>query len=162
MLIEYTLDHNAAVAYARRWALGRNPAYYDFSRIGGDCTNFISQCIFASGAVMNYTADLGWYYISQYDRAAPWTSVEHFAKFMLDDRGVGPFGRLIGREELAAGDVVQLGDRDGFYHNLLVVGRSGGEVYVAAHTNDVFGASLRDYSFSRLRCMRIDRARRYA
>ena len=43
---EYEYDRNAAVAYARKWALGRNPAFYDFSNIGGDCTNFASQCIY--------------------------------------------------------------------------------------------------------------------
>ena len=29
-------DRRAAVAYAHKWAYGRNPAYYDFSEIGGD------------------------------------------------------------------------------------------------------------------------------
>lgn len=36
-------DEAAAVAYARRWALLRNPAYLDFHGLGGDCTNFVSQ-----------------------------------------------------------------------------------------------------------------------
>ena len=35
-----------AVAYAKKWAYGRNPKYYDFSDLGGDCTNFASQCIY--------------------------------------------------------------------------------------------------------------------
>lgn len=161
MLTEYTLDPTAAVAYARCWAYGRNPAYYDFSELGGDCTNFISQCILASGAAMNYTADLGWYYISQYDRAAAWTGVEYFANFVLNNSGVGPFGRLIDRSELQAGDVVQLGVANRFYHNLLVVDRRRNDIYVAAHTFDVFGARLSEYSFSRMRCMRIDKARKY-
>ena len=40
-------DEAAAVAYARRWALLRNPAYLDFHGMGGDCTNFVSQCLYA-------------------------------------------------------------------------------------------------------------------
>ena len=36
-------DEAAAVAYARRWALLRNPAYLDFHGLGGDCTNFVRQ-----------------------------------------------------------------------------------------------------------------------
>ncbi|MGL5314596.1 MAG: amidase domain-containing protein, partial [Peptostreptococcaceae bacterium] len=36
-------DRDAAVAYAQKWALGRNPAYKDYEPWGGDCTNFISQ-----------------------------------------------------------------------------------------------------------------------
>ena len=49
MLIDTPYDRDAAVAYARRWALSRNPLYYDFEDIGGDCTNFASQYIFAGG-----------------------------------------------------------------------------------------------------------------
>ena len=48
-------DRAKAVAYAHQWAYSRNPAYYDFSAIGGDCTNFVSQCLRAGGAPMNYT-----------------------------------------------------------------------------------------------------------
>src|SRR3954447_16668656 len=42
----------AAAGYARKWALGRNPADKDFggaAGYGGDCSNFISQCL-AAGA----------------------------------------------------------------------------------------------------------------
>lgn len=39
-------DRNKSVEYARKWALGRNPLYYNYDNIGGDCTNFISQCLF--------------------------------------------------------------------------------------------------------------------
>lgn len=40
-LKEYNRDK--AVAYAHRWAYDRNPAYYDFSNIGGDCTKPVSH-----------------------------------------------------------------------------------------------------------------------
>ena len=46
-------DEAAAVAYARRWALLRNPAYLDFHGLGGDCTNFVSQCLYSGAGVMN-------------------------------------------------------------------------------------------------------------
>ena len=38
-----------AVQYARRWALSRNRAYNDFTKGGGDCMNFVSQCLYAGG-----------------------------------------------------------------------------------------------------------------
>ena len=43
-------DRRAAVLYAHRWAYGRNPAFYDYEHLGGDCTNFASQCIYAGAA----------------------------------------------------------------------------------------------------------------
>ena len=60
-LIGYSFSYNAqnAVNYAKRWALDRNPDYYDYSGMGGDCANFVSQCLIAggfstSGCVGNY------------------------------------------------------------------------------------------------------------
>ena len=46
-------DRKAAVLYAHAWAYGRNPAFYDYEQVGGDCTNFASQCIFAGCGIMN-------------------------------------------------------------------------------------------------------------
>ena len=40
----------AAVAYAYKWGGSkRNPAYKDYSSSGGDCANFVSQCLRAGG-----------------------------------------------------------------------------------------------------------------
>ncbi|MDE7439525.1 MAG: amidase domain-containing protein, partial [Clostridia bacterium] len=43
------LDYNRELAYeyAKKWAFKRNPEFYNFNNIGGDCTNFASQCIYA-------------------------------------------------------------------------------------------------------------------
>ncbi len=156
----YSPDVAAGVAYARRWAFSRNPAYYNFDRLGGDCTNFVSQCIFAAGAVMNYTPDVGWFYRSLNDRAAAWTGVEYLFRFLLHNRGRGPFARETGPEEIRPGDVVQLGDETGFYHSLYVVGLRDGVPLVAAHTFDAFGRPLNSYGATRLRALRIEGARK--
>lgn len=42
-------DPNKAIAYARQWAKSRNPNYHDYSGEGGDCANFVSQCLIAGG-----------------------------------------------------------------------------------------------------------------
>ena len=159
-MTEYELDLANAVRYAGRWAYGRNPAYYDFDGLGGDCTNFISQCIYAAGAVMNYTKDLGWYYVSLNNRAAAWTGVEFFYNFMINNKNAGPFGREVPLPEARVGDVIQFGDRDGFYHSMLVVDFRDGQPCVAAHSNDTFNRPLFSYMFDKARVLRIDRARR--
>lgn len=43
----------AACAYAETFALTPNPKYKYFENIGGDCTNFISQILFAGGLKQN-------------------------------------------------------------------------------------------------------------
>ena len=118
---EYSLNIAAEIEYAVKWAYSRNPRYYNFDGLGGDCTNFVSQCIYAGGAVMNYTKDTGWYYSSPKNRAAAWTGVEYFYKFMTNNKGIGPFGTNIPIREVKIGDVIQLGNHNYFYHTLLVV-----------------------------------------
>lgn len=48
-ILEY--DRQAAFEYAKKWAFRRNPRYYNFEKIGGDCTNFASQCIYAGAKI---------------------------------------------------------------------------------------------------------------
>jgi len=43
----YPYNRRAAYNYAKRWAFDRNPRFYDFEHIGGDCTNFTSQVLLA-------------------------------------------------------------------------------------------------------------------
>ena len=48
-------DRAAALRYAEQWALRRNPDFFDFEELGGDCTNFASQCLYAGSRVMNFS-----------------------------------------------------------------------------------------------------------
>ena len=41
-----TYDGGAASTYALNHALNYNPDYADFNGFGGDCTNFVSQCLY--------------------------------------------------------------------------------------------------------------------
>lgn len=139
-------DREAALAYAKQWAFGRNPKYYDFSQIGGDCTNFASQCIYAGAGVMNFTPVYGWFYRSAADRTASWTGVEYLYNFLTTNEGAGPFAQEVGLDELEIGDIVQLGRPTGdFYHSPVVVGFSGNDILVAAHSYDAFGRTLASY-----------------
>ena len=163
MLLYKAYDREGALAYARRWALARNPLFYDFSALGGDCTSFVSQCVLAGSCVMNFTKDFGWYYLSVEDRAPAFTGVEPFWRFMTGDAafraangGIGPFGREIAREEARVGDVVQLGGETGeFFHTLLLTGTRDGELLVAAHTRDVYDRPLSSYTAPRARFLHI-------
>ena len=159
-MTEYALDPDAGIAYARRWAFSRNPAYYDFDDLGGDCTNFVSQCLYAAGAEMNFTKDTGWYYRDLNDRAAAWTGVGFFYRFLTQNNGVGPFGREIPVSVAAPGDVIQLGDGNRFYHSLYVVSRRDGLPFVAAHSFDAFDRPLSSYHAPRARALRIEGRRR--
>ena len=106
-LIPY--DRAAAVRYAHRWAFGRNPRFYDYQELGGDCTNFASQCLYAGAPFMNYTPDFGWYYIGPNNKAPAWTGVPYFYNFLTRrEESRGPVGVPADLEELRPGDFVQL------------------------------------------------------
>lgn len=161
-----TIDYNrrAAVNYANRWALSRNPIYYDYSNIGGDCTNFASQTVYAGTGVMNYTPEVGWYYINANDKSPSWTGVQFFYDFMTNNEGLGPFAETRELNGLLPGDIIQLGDKDGnFYHTLVLtnIQRFGGRrIYlVASHSVDSYRRNLASYDFENYRGIHILGAR---
>ena len=155
MYKEFTVNIEDMIAYARKWAYLRNPEYYNFEEIGGDCTNFVSQCLYAGGAVMNYTPDTGWYYVSVNDRAPAWTSAEFFYRFMTSNKGTGPFGITVPAETARVGDIIQLGDTEKFYHSMLVVEKMDDDIFIAAHSNDAYDRPLSSYDYKEVRCIRI-------
>ena len=154
-------DRAAAVGYAHRWAYGRNPAYYNFDELGGDCTNFASQCLYAGAGVMNFTADFGWYYKSVSRRSPAWTGVPYLWNF-LTRRGQtpGPFAASAALEELEPGDLVQLAFTSGapFAHTPVVVAVEGPGpegILVAAHSEDFDFRPLSTYPYAAVRYLHI-------
>lgn len=156
---EIPYDREAAVAYARRWALERNPAYYNFDGIGGDCTNFASQSIYAGARTMNYTPVMGWYYRSSYDRTPSWSGVDYLFNFLTKNKSVGPYAHVVPQEEARPGDIVQLGTTDGrFYHSPVITDISP-TILVAAHTDDSLNRPLSSYIYDQARFIHIDGVR---
>lgn len=160
MPVAIPYDRAAAVHYAETWAMGRNPRFPNFDGMGGDCTNFASQCLLAGCGVMNGTPVTGWYCNGLNDRTASWSGVEFLYAFLTRNDSSGPYAQETGLAALLPGDLVQLGDSEGrFYHTPVVLSVSGGEILVAAHTFDALNRPLSSYSFSRLRCLHIAGAR---
>lgn len=156
MLVTKPYLRERAVTYAKKYAFGQNPIFGNFRGIGGNCTNFVSQSIYAGSCVMNYTPTFGWYYISLDDRSPSWTGVEFFYNFITENTGVGPYGKEASLDELEIGDVIQLGNKEnGFYHTLLVVGFEGEDPLVAAQTDDAYGRPLSTYTYDFSRFIKI-------
>lgn len=155
--IEY--DRKAAVEYAERWAFERNPKYFSFEGIGGNCTNFVSQCVYAGCKVMNYTPVFGWYYIDAENRTPSWTGVQFFYDFMISNTSQGPFAAEVELRYIMPGDVLQLGSADGdFYHSLTVISVADGEIYIAANSNDALYRPLSSYNYKSIRCLHLQGA----
>ena len=157
-------DREKAVEYAREWAFGRNPEFYAFDEIGGDCTNFVSQCIYAGCGVMNYTPDFGWYYISPDDRSAAWTGVQFLYNFLVSNEGRGPYGLELPLPLTQIGDVIQLSfDGISFAHTLIVTRinlfPAPQNILIASHSTDSLDRPLSSYIYEQARLIHILGAR---
>lgn len=162
-LIPYHRD--VALRYAHRWAYRRNPAYYDYEKLGGDCTNYASQCLYAGTGVMNQTPTYGWYYFNANQKAPAWTGVPYFYRFITrKEISPGPFGVETSLDGLEPGDFVQLRFQDGnFGHTPVVVAMGSpptlANTLVAAHSYDTDWRPLSTYFFQEIRFLHILGAR---
>ena len=151
-------NREAVYEYAKKWAYGRNPKYYNFDPVGGDCTNFASQCIYAGCKQMNYDRNNGWYYINGNNKSSSWTGVEFLYNFLIKNKGIGPKGKERKIDNLEIGDIVQLSFNGHIFSHSLIVVKSGNNInntLIAAHTYDIFGKSVAEYGFEKYRCIHI-------
>ncbi len=154
-------DRDKAISYAHKWAFDRNPIYYDFSNLGGDCTNFVSQVIFAGSRIMNYKPDLGWYYVNSNQRAPAWTDVDFLYNFLIQNKSKGPFGEEVDAKDVQPGDIVQLAfnSKDSYDHAPIIV-ETGivpniDNIKIASHTIDRDEYLLTNFHWEHIRFIRI-------
>ncbi len=160
MLVTKKYNRIQALEYAEKWALAQNPIFFDFDDLGGNCTNFTSQCLYAGSCVMNFTPIFGWYFISDSERTASWAGVEFFYNFFVGNKGEGPFGVECTKKMLEVGDIIQLGrEGDGYFHSLFVVGIEDDEYFVAAQSDDVLGRKLSSYRYDFARYLHVSGVR---
>lgn len=153
-------NREAVVEYAKKWALARNPRYYNFDNVGGDCTSFASQCIYAGSKIMNYQKDIGWYYINGNNKSPSWSGVEYLYQFLMNNKGIGPQAIKTTQNKIQIGDLAQLSfDGDKFAHTLVIVKienrftRQG--IKIASHTEDSLERPISEYKFENIRWIHI-------
>lgn len=74
--VGFYFNKNKVVQYAERYALNYNKEYSSFDSNGGDCANFVSQCIYAGGLLRTeawkpYTG--------------PWVRVVEFKNYLINN-----------------------------------------------------------------------------
>ena len=157
-------NREKALQYARKWAMDRNPRYYNFDAVGGDCTSFISQVIYAGSGIMNYSQN-GWYYRNGNNKSPSWSGVEYLHKFLVNNKGVGPYGREVEISEIEKGDLIQLSfDGVRFHQSLVIVDivnniKNFSNILIASHTEDSLNRRLSTYTFNKIRFIKIDGVR---
>ena len=122
-LVSY--NRESAAKYAMKWALSRNSAYRDYEEWGGDCTNFISQCVHAGGIPFDHNGNnilKQWYWYSDISRTPSWTGAEPFYKYIIGNNSKDTQNfEEVDYYDLEIGDIVQLVYEDNLaYHNMII------------------------------------------
>lgn len=157
-------DITAARSYASTYWSDYNSAYPDWSSYGGDCANFVSQCLYAGGKTMvgsagssNATNQSNWF---SYGTTASTSNVSSTW------RGALAFGNYWSNKALAyqeftfdeleeAVAFAYRGDAIVFYndsgttgHVAFVYNYTTSDLVLAAHTTDTITSKLSDYESS--------------
>lgn len=130
-----------AVAYADKWWDHPNPKYEQFAV---NCTNYVSQCLFAGHAPMDYTnsRNSGWWYRGLWHGQEQWSyswSVAHALQlFLTAPRTHGLRATIVhSAEQLQLGDVISYdwGATGRFHHSTIVTAfNEAGQPLVNANT----------------------------
>lgn len=122
--------------YAAEYALNYNSNYSDYNGRGGDCTNFVSQCLLAGGIPTDGT----WYKDSN-----AWIRVIELRNWLINK---GYASEFTWQSTAKEGDLVQLyNSSSGWYHSLIVTyKRTDGQLFVSAHSSDYYNRALSNYT----------------
>ena len=157
-IIEY--NRHRATEYALAYAHKRNKAFYDFSELGGNCTNFVSQCLLAGGMIQNYDYPFGWFYKNINNRSPSFSGVEYLYNFLTRiDFTRGPFAKVVNIQDTQLGDIIQFKQTEPkFTHSLIITKLNANDPtnpYVTTNSYDVENKPLNAYWFTQARALNI-------
>ncbi len=151
-------DREGALAYADQYAMGRNGDWADYTGSGGNCQNYVSQCLLAGGIPMDTQGDAVWKWYGSglsnapgaEGRSSSWTSVTSFRQYAMDNTGFGLVALVDAPYYTGQpGDLIQMGTEDAWRHTVIItqaVTDGAGETVdylVDSNTSD-----MRDYPAS--------------
>ena len=163
MRIILPYQREKAVEYAKKHVFVRDNQFFDFTEFGGNCTAFVSQCLYAANGIMNPSLWTGWYFYDVLNRSPSWSGVTFFHKFLIQNSSLGPFGKSCDVSELELGDIVQLkfSGYEYFTHTLLVTKMTSSQkqteknIFISANTYDVLDKNLVQYNYAQARFIKI-------
>lgn len=154
-------NRSDAAEYAQDYAKSYNPNYPNYNNMGGDCTNFVSQCVYDGGMPMRVgSTDAYWYYNSS-GRSPSWAGADYFMRHWTKVRSSSYYGRayevriytpdyIINNKSafgsfLSIGDIVQVldGSNSEAAHSIIVSQKTNNtSIKYCAHTNDTLNGDI--------------------
>ncbi len=174
------LDRQKIVDYAHKYAKKYNPAYR-VPETGSDCTNFVSQCLYAGGLSMQPSSYRGtnpgitttteeWYYYNVPSAAADapygkavgvstsWIRVEDLYTYLAPHFEVFTSSNTKKvAQNLQEGYVIQGGPAMGRYEHSSIVTVKNGKFCYTAHTNDRKDRAMKHYynAYDKFRVLKV-------
>ena len=135
----YTYNVSKAIAYADKYCINYNSAYNSYKGRGGDCANFVSQCLYNGG----FQQDSTWY-----KHSVAWINVmkqiAHFKQY-------GTFMKATNGNLLRGNPIYFDWNGDSTYdHATICVGRNNSGVAILdSHTRDLYHATWDHWDFGK-------------
>lgn len=153
VLLSSTYNRVAARDYADQYWTNYNNKYMDFTNLGGDCTNYVSQAMRAGGAPDDFSGTQGsqwWYDLSTHQYTPSWTSVNQLYEYLLFNTNGGPVGVVTNNlYYVNVADIVQFKlSGSNWIHSAIVTHVEYEDmpyIYVNAHTNDRYRYWIENY-----------------
>lgn len=169
-----TVDHpyqrEIAAEYAYKHVGIRSDRWYDYSNMGGNCMNFISQCLYISGIPMDLEGSARWkWYGAAFDESASmkgctrsWINVDHFYQYVSSNRGHGLVADVNADYYSGQiGDLIMMGSPSDWDHIVMItslVKNEAGETIdylISSNTTDVRDFPVSAYPSARRTLIRI-------
>ena len=174
VLCDHDYDRTAAVAYAMDWvdplSVIRNDTWGLYDEYGGNCNNYISQCLYAGGIPMDTEGEDQWKWYgdsvntrqTESGRSGSWAGVEEFYDYAESNTGYGLAADTTANLYAGqAGDILQYGVDGEWNHSVIitdVVTDADGSVkdyLINSNTTDRINYPASAYAYSDLRLIRV-------
>ena len=133
----YTYNVANAIAYADKYCINYNSSYNSYKGRGGDCANFVSQCLYAGG----FKQDSEWY-----KHSVAWINV---MKQIAHFKAYGTFLNATNSNLIKGNPIYFDWNGDSTYdHATICVGRNNSGIAILdSHTKDLYHATWTNWSF---------------
>ena len=147
-------DREATTDYAKEWALRENPRFFAGKNSSG--AGFVSECLYSGAGVMNESKRKGWYYKNRNSKSKSWNVHSALFEFLINNKGVGPYGKEVSENEIKMGDIVAFADENGtIFQSAVITKTESGQIFVCARHFNSYMRPISTYTYSFARFLHI-------